>query len=680
MYALLQLMAVLAVHFFYRGVLDDEAEDGTSSALAWLWVLFFTAAIFAQDEGLLLMPIFWLAALVAKGWRWFLQPKVLVVQVLLPIGGMVARIWLYQIRVPGEVISIAKDAYFSFPPAVANGLKEVAPFFMAWWVWPVTLFFLAGLAFLAHQATGHRPQETTLVSRAVHHVSHPSPPLFIAYVFLAIAASMIFAVNAPWQDDRYMFMVLPLFFMIAAWGVDRVVALLARHWPALRGEWATIALVLVVAAVGLPGSLSALDRFEPDYSAAYRWIESQLAADDLVATMRPAPAAVYLGRCDYLVAENEHQEFIMRLNGVWVDRWAGARVLESPQAFRDEVLHSGRRVWFVNDENRFESSAYSPEFVALILQQMDLVWHQGGVLVFQGQGYEPPPEMTVQRSLDANFGQQLRLTGYALSTDHPKPGQELTLQLHWQAIRPERNYTVFVHIVGADGQGLAQVDGEPLQGLYGMSTHWPRDRAVTDERRLTIPVDTSPGRYRLDVGLYDPNDPDGEPLPILASGERSLTLDYLKVDLSPLPETSQTAAPSTGNLGGRVRLLGYEPLLPTQLEMGTTLPLTLTWECLDTFDEDYTVFVHLAGPDGQPVAQADGQPLGGAYPTSFWDVGERLADSYLLEVPSDAPSGEYDLRVGMYLLDTGERLPLLGADGQVLGDSILLRRVTVSSP
>jgi hypothetical protein len=388
-----------------------------------------------------------------------------------------------------------------------------------------------------------------------------------------------------------------------------------------------------------------------------------------------------LGRCDFLVAEDKYQEFVMRLNGVWVDRWAGARLIDSPEAFRDEVLQSGRRVWFVVDEDRFESVAYSPEFVALILEQMALVRREGGVLVFLGQGYHPPPQWAVTRNLDVSFGDQLRLTGYALSTDQPNPGQEVRLQLFWQAIRPERNYTVFVHVIGADGQGLTQVDGQPFLGLYGMTTHWPRDRTVTDQRRLNLPAGTPSGRYRLEVGLYDANHPDDGPLEVLDAARNvvgtSVTLDYLLVDILPLPSPTQPV--TEGNLGGVVRLVGYDPEVPARLVPGSTLSLTLTWECLATMETDYTVFVHLVGADGHPVAQADGQPLGGNYPTRFWNVGEYLADPHPLALPADLPPGEYELRVGMYLLSTEERLPLLDSEGKALSDGISLGRVRVVS-
>jgi hypothetical protein len=57
-----------------------------------------------------------------------------------------------------------------------------------------------------------------------------------------------------------------------------------------------------------------------------------------------------------------------------------------------------------------------------------------------------------------------------------------------------------------------------------------------------------------------------------------------------------------------------------------------------------------------------------------------MADPYQLEIPPDLSPGEYELLVGMYLLSSGERLPLLSSDGQVVGDSVSLGRVEIEEP
>jgi hypothetical protein len=56
------------------------------------------------------------------------------------------------------------------------------------------------------------------------------------------------------------------------------------------------------------------------------------------------------------------------------------------------------------------------------------------------------------------------------------------------------------------------------------------------------------------------------------------------------------------------------------------------------------------------VAQYDGAPLGGLYPTSKWTPGDVFTYPAALEIPNDAPAGKYDLLVGMYSYPDLKRL------------------------
>lgn len=101
---------------------------------------------------------------------------------------------------------------------------------------------------------------------------------------------------------------------------------------------------------------------------------------------------------------------------------------------------------------------------------------------------------------------------------------------------------------------------------------------------------------------------------------------------------------------------------------GDVLHLDLYWQASIPVAEDYQVFVHLLGEDGQRWAQKDGPPLLGARPTSSWHPGERLTDRRGLLLPADMPPGSYHLRVGLYRLRDGSRLLTAGgADGLDLG-------------
>ena len=129
----------------------------------------------------------------------------------------------------------------------------------------------------------------------------------------------------------------------------------------------------------------------------------------------------------------------------------------------------------------------------------------------------------------------------------------------------------------------------------------------------------------------------------------------------------------------KVRFLGFD-LSTDSPHRGDLLDLTLYWQALGEMKESYSVFTHLLGPyneaTGGPLwGQDDSLPLRGAYPTTRWEKGEIVVDYYHILVPPEAPTGEYEIEVGIYLLSTLERLPVLGPEGD--SDRILLGRIWV---
>ena len=61
---------------------------------------------------------------------------------------------------------------------------------------------------------------------------------------------------------------------------------------------------------------------------------------------------------------------------------------------------------------------------------------------------------------------------------------------------------------------------------------------------------------------------------------------------------------------------------------------------------------------GNLLAQYDGQPQEGDYPTSRWTPGELIEDSYPILLPADAPVGPYRVYLGLYDEATLARLPV----------------------
>lgn len=138
------------------------------------------------------------------------------------------------------------------------------------------------------------------------------------------------------------------------------------------------------------------------------------------------------------------------------------------------------------------------------------------------------------------------------------------------------------------------------------------------------------------------------------------------------PYLMETAAPdeAIALLGEQVELLDYEVLAPSEEQ--AQLEVSLLWRATAPIADSYDVFVHVLDSEGAIVAQADGKPVLGLAPTSRWQTGDIVKDAYLIELPADLAEGQYSVQAGMYLRETGRRLPVNAAktreDAVVLGD------------
>jgi hypothetical protein len=86
--------------------------------------------------------------------------------------------------------------------------------------------------------------------------------------------------------------------------------------------------------------------------------------------------------------------------------------------------------------------------------------------------------------------------------------------LLWQSLaQVEENYQVFVHLLDAEGNKIAQADGQPVQWLRPTSTWQPGER-IADRYGLLLPDTLPGGEYSIVVGLYHPVT--GQRLPVSA--------------------------------------------------------------------------------------------------------------------------------------------------------------------
>lgn len=277
------------------------------------------------------------------------------------------------------------------------------------------------------------------------------------------------------------------------------------------------------------------------------------------------------------------------------------------------------------------------------------------------------------------FGDEIELIGYDVEPEAIAPGGTFDLILYFRALQPmARDYSLYLEAVGPGyvGLGTTPLVTYPGRGTFPTSL-WQPQGVIQDRYRLSIPGDF-PGPSLAYVHLFF-FDPVSEARPIARdSAGRPLTSGvYLKG-----VKVTQTAAPDASKLtpvdyrfASAIQLVGYRVEL---VEPGR-LRVHLLWKALERPERDYTVFLHLRDRGGRVVAQQDGPPRRGWYPTSNWDRGEHVPDAIEIQFDGTSNCGPMNLYLGLYesgslvrarvTRGTGEELP----EQQVeLGEGLVL--------
>ena len=137
-----------------------------------------------------------------------------------------------------------------------------------------------------------------------------------------------------------------------------------------------------------------------------------------------------------------------------------------------------------------------------------------------------------------------------------------------------------------------------------------------------------------------------------------------------------------------LRLRGYT--VPSyQAKAGDPLRVTLYWQVDKPVEQPAASFVHLLGTafnprTGNPLWGQQEKAAPGSHPLSRWTPGKIYRDSYEFQVDPATPAGEYQLEIGWFEPESGERLkPALESPAAAQGmrlsdlDSLLIPGIIV---
>lgn len=173
-------------------------------------------------------------------------------------------------------------------------------------------------------------------------------------------------------------------------------------------------------------------------------------------------------------------------------------------------LHPGRH-WQDRYAIPISPSAYAPEQITVLVGLYD---YRSCPACVRMETLPPEHAVPIARialnarpgsapnPLSENFGGEMLLTGYTLSSRSVVPGEAVILTLHWQALRVmERDYTISAQVLAADTTRWANEDSQPLDGARPTST-WAAGETILDEYYLALNPETPPGAYQIQVVVY----------------------------------------------------------------------------------------------------------------------------------------------------------------------------------
>jgi len=319
----------------------------------------------------------------------------------------------------------------------------------------------------------------------------------------------------------------------------------------------------------------------------------------------------------------------------------------------------------------FPTTAWQPNNVVTDFYQFDLdpslepdtyTLQVGFVLPFSNKGLgdwvsldpikvmPPTHSSTISHPFRARFDNGAWLMGYdAPSSVTPK--SPLAIKLFW--LLPQGLTQPFEVDVCLEKCAMTKID----------PSKQPKDRIIETQTSLIAPA--SSGKHQARVGVAASQAECGW----FASQSSRCDLPLITIEGQPLTE-------SVINFKNQIALESLKIETPSAT-IGSTVIVTAQWRGLRQMKDDYTVFVHLIGPDGLLHGQVDTIAAQGTMQTSQWKLNQPIADRFEIRIPDDAPKGEYRVEVGWYLLATLDRLSVIDSRGDEIDDKFVMSGLVV---
>jgi hypothetical protein len=338
--------------------------------------------------------------------------------------------------------------------------------------------------------------------------------LFFAVPVLGV---IILSIDRPFFKERFLIQAQPAFEIVLAAGFLAIWSFATEGLSQTTQPVSRLALSAIRLAATLLFALLLFANFlalgnyfaDPAYAKAPPWhlfrnyVDRNAGPDDVMLTNFPEAAVSYYspnGLPFYVVPVERDRSVAYRLEQTEQIARAYQRIWFLPllrQGFDEqgEVLS-----WLDRHADRVNQVFFPDYHLNLYLSPTTI----DDRLIEQPATFDHGVQLRGFQILDQSGQSRLKSTAETSPDLHltVEPGADITLSLYWLADGPtDQPYTVFTHLVAADGFNRTNRDNQPVWGTYP-TTAWLPDEKVTDKYTLTIPPGTPTGAHQLLVGWY----------------------------------------------------------------------------------------------------------------------------------------------------------------------------------
>jgi hypothetical protein len=471
MYALTTVLVLLTVYWAYQGAVYPALAK-----YRWLAMVSLLAALFTQFGAMLLVPAL-VTSMILTGWLswskeagkqefatsthpvrnkvkgshhayrvWFLRPTILLegatLAAIISLAVLIKRlgrpIGTASLTDPASnlfaellnTITYQTTVYFTWPDTIKFLSRQFGVPHHFW----LTIATIAGLIitliyWLTHarsptsnlQSTNSQPPNSNLLlPKPQASTSYLSFTSFLWLTFGLIILEMVTVLEPFRRNPRYIVMVLPFFYLIAAAAIfhipllvhiilgiaqpyreqnlsrSRLTPHVSRFIIAPKTQTIlAIALLILFTTVGFNDLRIALLTPEPAYEEAFAHIQAEWQPGDTLLTMNTPAAGLYLGQASGFTVQTGADQFLLNADTAPIDRWLGAPWLGTMADF-NAALNSSPRTWFVIDTIR-QPVYFRGDWQAVVNTQMDQVWTKGNAIIYRTRPDRSPLTVSPSR-------------------------------------------------------------------------------------------------------------------------------------------------------------------------------------------------------------------------------------------------------------------------------------------